>query len=121
MDRYRKRYVKTWFIDSWEHRWEIVGARAGAHLSIRPYKSGDKIEHSAGLEMHYRNPPAYMGDCAPSHNRCFLLEGPCWHDGTSMYAQERFVPLFLDGDEDAIFSEMIRWVDGRLAEERRDG
>jgi hypothetical protein len=118
-DRYTKKYVKEWRIGQWEHRYEIIGAHGACHLSIQPYRLSDgPIEHSAGLEMHYRRPPKYMNDCAPSHAKCFLLEGPCWHDGTSLYAQEYFVPMFLRGDEDGIFSEMIRWCDGRLEEEK---
>jgi hypothetical protein len=114
-EKYTKKFTKTWSLDDWEYRWEILGAHGGAHLSIRPYKtSSGVVEHSAGLEMHYRRPPKYMGDCAPSYARCFLLEAPCWHDGTSMYAQDFFVPLFLARAEDLIFSGMIHWCDERL-------
>lgn len=96
----------------WNHRWIIVGNNIAAHLDIRPYQIKDgPIEYSAGLEIHYGQPPDYMADEAPHHEECWLLHGPCWHDGTSLYAQEEFVPIFLNGcDHDLIFVKMINWV-----------
>ena len=120
-ERYTMKYTREWWIDCWQHRWEILGADGGAHLSIRPYKLSDgPVEYSAGLEMHYRRPPNHMDGCAPSYARCFLLEDPCWHDGTSLYAQEHFVPMFLRDDHDGIFSEMKRWCDDRLKDGQSD-
>ena len=114
------KYSRTWSIGQWEHQWEIVGARGGVHLSIRPWKHKDVTEYSAGLECHFRTPPEYREDEAPSHVRCWLLEGPCWHDGTSTYAQEHFVPLFLQDDHDRIFHEMKAWADGQFNRDDTD-
>ena len=116
-DRYSRKYVKEWRFNRWEHRWEIVGCDGAAHLSIVPYELSGTTEYSAGLEMHYRRPAPYMKNRPPNHARCFLLEGPCWHVGTSLYAQEHFVPMFLAGDEDGIFFAMMQWCDRNLTPE----
>ena len=115
--RYTRKYTMTWGLQQWDHMWQIEGADGGAHLSIRPWKHHDdeRVEHSAGLEMHFRRPPAHMTNEAPTHSPCWLIHGPCWHDGTSLYASENFVPMFLDGcDHERIFSEMESWADAQL-------
>lgn len=116
MSRFTRKYSMTWWIDQWEHQWAIVGFGGGAHLHIRPYVRDGITEYSAGLEMHFAAPPVYSKDKAPSHVPCWLIKVPCWHDGTSLYAQEYFVPLFRRGqpDHELIFGEMERWADGYL-------
>lgn len=117
--KYTRKYTRKFWIDQWDHSWEITGWRGGIHVHIRPYKSsGGLIEHSAGLEVHYAFPPESMKDRAPDHQRCWLIERPCWHDGTSLFAQEQLVPLFLADAHDSIFSEMFRWAETHLEEER---
>jgi hypothetical protein len=32
-------------------------------------------------------------DRAPSHKDCWLIGGQCWHDGTSLYAEEHVWPV----------------------------
>lgn len=50
----------------------------------------------AGLEMHYRARPTYMPDRPADFDACQVLGGPCWCDGTSLYATERLLPLYRD-------------------------
>ena len=75
-----------------------------------PYThEGATSEWIGGLETHYRSPPDYMGNSAPSHDHCHILKSPCWHDGTSRYASERLIPEWLADrhNHDAIF-EMLK-------------
>ena len=32
---------------------------------------------------------------APQTEKCWLIGGPCWHDGASLYAQETIIPYWL--------------------------
>lgn len=79
-----------------KHHFEVIGARGGLHLHITDLGEEKQQDRwSAGLEEHWRSPPPYMDDRAPSHDVCWLLHCPCWHDGTSLYAMETLLPLFL--------------------------
>ena len=114
-EKYKYRYEKTLFCGYWSHTWILVGEHGGMHLNIRGYKSDKSIEYSAGLETHYRKPPEYMKGKPPSHDECFILKTPCWHDGTSLYASEKYVPLFRNKvDDEIIFASMAMDADRNL-------
>jgi hypothetical protein len=67
----------------------VIGDVGALSLNISEYDT--EREPSAGLETHSR----YSLGCAPSHDRCHVLGGaPCWHDGTSLYANEHWLPMF---------------------------
>lgn len=87
----------------------IVIGDVGA-LSLNISQVSNDREPSAGLETHLR----YSLGSAPSHDRCHVLGGaPCWHDGTSLYASEYWLPKFIGGMSD---EEMLR----RLCKEADD-
>lgn len=44
-----------------------------------------------GVEQHSRTPFSYSGE-QPDHDDCWLLQCPCWHDGSSLYASEYAIP-----------------------------
>lgn len=78
------------------HTWSVVLAAGAMHLHV--VDGGERAgEHrySGGIEVHYRQPPRYMRDEPPSHDHCWLLQSPCWHDGSSLQASERWIPLWL--------------------------
>lgn len=85
------------------HCWSLRGPRGGIHfhVSITP-----NYDPNAGLEFH-RNFDPTNGQEAAQHKNCWLCGGPCWHDGTSLYASERVWPLvepyLIDGDHETIF------------------
>lgn len=58
-----------------------------------------------GVESHYKNKPDYLGD-GSFHEHCPFNDGPCWHDGTSLWASEYWIPNILPGGSDAIFSKL---------------
>lgn len=120
--KYTREYVMTFNLNQWEHMWKIVGEKGGCHLSIRPWMpQGGPVQYSAGLECHWRTPPEFMEGEAPSNIRCWLLESACWHDGTSSYASDHFVPIFTapgPTQHERIFDEMESWADDQLTPAR---
>ena len=84
------------------HTWVVIGRHGAAHLRLndrRPDAADiydyDKV--SGGMEAHYRAPPEYRANDCPDHDRCWLLEGPCWHDGSSRQVSEEICqPYYLD-------------------------
>lgn len=118
--RYRVRYVWSHRFGHPHHSYEVVGRHGGLHLHISDLgdehakKYGER--YSAGLESHWREPPGYMADQPPSQDECWLLKQPCWHDGTSLYAQERYVPMFVGGlSPEAMLRALCAEADKRFA------
>ncbi len=98
---YRVRYTWCYNYGHPRHSYEVIGRHGAVHLHITDmdeYALESNTErYSAGLETHWRQPPDHMCEKPPSQDECWLLKQPCWHDGTSLYANEKFVPLFASG------------------------
>lgn len=113
------RYTYTMTVRPWgsiEHVYLIVSRHGAIHFWVTEYtaKTGpcSNTEPSGGLEAHYRQPPGYMADKAPSHDECFALKAPCWHDGTSLYASETLIPRWLNRQsEPEVFGWLVQEVD----------
>lgn len=117
--RYKYKYtVEHRYGESWCHIWSLIGEHGGIHFhatKVDPkYASDPNKPFSCGLEAHWRKPPSHMKGQAPSKNKCWLLQQPCWHGGTTLQAEERILsymdlknPLelfeFLYPDADAYF------------------
>lgn len=114
---YRYQYRMWLFAGHWKHSYELIGRWGGIHFHVTDFADNPHASerYSAGLEIHYRQPPPYM-DGPPSHDECFLLKAPCWHDGTSLYAQERILPLFNGRDHDTLFRFLAGEADERFSE-----
>lgn len=121
-EKYRCKYEYS--IDCGEptHLWILVGRYGGLHLSIREGKA-DKDgtpRYYGGFEMHSRTP---LSDTAPDRDKCWLLQCPCWTSGSSMAADEVWIPRWLDdpGNHDRMFRFMAVEADKRFSEhERKD-
>ena len=112
---YRVAMEQNFTFGKWTHQWRLIGRHGGVHLRISGPHVYDNAEHwSAGLEIHFRTPPEYMENDPPSHDQCWLLKCPCWHEGTSLYAQERFLPMFIRGDDKAILQALVAYADDKL-------
>lgn len=63
--------------------------------------------------MHYRTPPESMRDDPPSSDVCWLLHCPCWHDGSSLAVEEKWIPLWLTrpNDHDEMFLDLCLFAD----------
>lgn len=105
MSRYRH-HKYTWSrpFGSTRHNWSLIGPDGAInfHATVTPSYGA-----SCGLEIHRISPVGHQVGDAPSHLDCELTGGRCWHDGTSLYAQEQvwpYVESYLrTGDHDAIF------------------
>jgi hypothetical protein len=116
--RYRHhKYTWTKPFTSVRHQWEVIGPVGAIHFHVS-IQDDKKYEPSAGLEIHYSSPPDYMRGEAPTHVKCWLNGGPCWHDGTSLYASEHLWPIiecYLKGGEhEKIFAVLEREADDRF-------
>lgn len=97
------------------HQWELVGPEGGVHFSVSMTKGYDP---SCGLEFHHSTRAKYRRDEAPDHTQCWLIGGPCWHDGTSLYASETLwpmiEPMLRSGDHETIFRILEGEYDDRF-------
>lgn len=100
--------------------WSVVSEIGGVHLWIR---KTPKIEgytfrdnYYGGVEAHYRIPPKgyeiTQGDC-------WLLNGPCYHDGSSLLASTDFIPFWekFPDDHEILFAKLIAVANSRFNEE----
>lgn len=85
------------------HAWSLVGPLGGVHFTFYDHKDTP----SAGLEFHHSPVCDYRRNEAPDHVNCWLIGGPCRHDGSSLYARETLLPMILpmirNGDHGTIF------------------
>ena len=92
-----------------ETRWCVIGARGAVdfHCMDEPGPFG----RIGGVEHHMRTAPDYYEGKPADHTDCWLLGGPCWHDGTSLYATEFMIPLLEREGEDALWLQLEREYD----------
>jgi|GEM_PF-3016014 len=91
------------------HTWWIKGGGNGVHIWARQCKStqwGD--EWIGGVECHFGTAPGWCDQSTPHHDKCWLIERPCWHDGSSLYFSERIAPRlpFAGSDTANDFNQM---------------
>ncbi len=121
--RYRCKYTYEQSRGRPLHRWSAVGARGAMHLYIRDtgpqFDQRHAERYTGGIETHWRSPPDYMQDEPPTHDLCWLLCCPCWHDGSSLQATEFWIPRWLDAphDHDAMFALLESKMAGQFATE----
>jgi hypothetical protein len=70
--------------------WAVVGSKGAVEFHII---TSDTHPLVGGVETHYGSPPEYMNNEPPHHTDCPLI-GTCWHDGTSLWAEEYWIPLY---------------------------
>lgn len=96
--RITKRYEVTYCeIFGIQHMWIVIGGTMAKHLWIRQSVHAMKDDYDGerylgGVETHWRSPPEHARFSAPDHNNCRILGAPCWHDGTSLWASEKWIP-----------------------------
>lgn len=78
------------------HLWAVTDSiiKVAAHLWVHVNSDGAAyggVEHHCGFREDWQ-------DAEPGDKHCWLLNGPCWHDGSSL-AAERWIRRFNeDGD-----------------------
>jgi len=91
------------------HEWSTIGRHGALHLRITDLGEKSDPRYSGGLEIHYRTPPEHMADDAPSHDDCWLLKCPCWHDGSSLYVRDVVIPHWQHDPQN--IQRMIVWLE----------
>lgn len=73
------------------HTWTLVGDKGGIHVDawLSAGFGSYGPEWVGGIECH--TPPA--DGQSPHHEHCWLLDGPCVHDGSSLQFREDIAPL----------------------------
>ena len=66
-----------------EHIWALISDAGAIHIHAMLTELGGRYEWLGGIEVHSSTPFEYS-KAEPSHDRCWLLGKPCWHDGTSL-------------------------------------
>ena len=74
--------------------WAVIGPLGAVH-----FWKFNNYPQLGGVEEHRKAPADYQNGQPPSHEDCFLLGCPCWHDGSSLYADTFFPILELQGEE----------------------
>lgn len=78
-----------------EQHYVVIGGEGAIHFHI--HESSEESRKTfgtrfwGGVEMHSRT-PTYDPDKPPDSNNCWILGCQCWHDGSSLLAEERFIP-----------------------------
>ncbi len=106
------------------HAWFLRGEQGAVHIwaTVAPDRSYYGHYHYGGIEMHFKSPPKYMEDHKPSHEHCWVLNGPCWHDGSSLQFEENVAPLLPETDlmtsldHSMILETLISWYKSHLGE-----
>lgn len=72
----------------------VVGPKGAVHYwhQQREATYYDDRTRYGGVEVHWRQKPEWASSDEPDRDDCWLLGGPCWHDGSSLYAEEVAIP-----------------------------
>ena len=100
----------------YEKLYAVVGDKGAVHFWVSPYSGRGKSitgeEWYGGIETHWREQPDWASE-KPSQEHCWLLQDQCWHDGSSLQAEEKWIPLWVrcKGDLDTMFLhlEQLYW------------
>lgn len=83
-----------------EHIWAIANEAGGVHVSAwRVTESNGRTQWLGGIECHSPKKLYESSKDEPDHEHCWLLGGPCWHDGSSLQFREQVADTLPDGDE----------------------
>lgn len=90
-----KRKIFIEYDEPKSYRWCIVGEEGAIDVWMQ-YLPKDSPQYSGynfygGIEVHKRT-PFYYSEKEPHHKNCWLLGGPCWHDGSSLQFEEQVAP-----------------------------
>ena len=99
-----------------EVRMQVCGEHGGVEFvfvchnkALLPGYEWDNHIDTYGVEYHWKrhNRPEYYQDTdKPHHTDCTVTGGECWHDGTSLWAKEHWLPMLLQVGTEPVWSEM---------------
>lgn len=113
--RFNRKYMLIERAGKLTHVWSITG-RDGA-VSIHATDHGGDYGMSGGVEVHSVTPTS---DRPPSHTDCEFTGGKCWHDGSSLYFEERIKPTWrypsCHEDHELMWNECASWYNDRFVQ-----
>lgn len=95
-------------VTDYETRWAVIGPLGAVDFHCSNTPVGHGFGRIGGIEEHRRAPADYQRADEPSHTDCRLLDGNCWHDGSSLYASDVLIPLLERDGEDAMWAQLER-------------
>lgn len=108
-------------------RMQVIGEDGGCefHFSCADEERriyGDGAITSGGFECHFKasSRPEYYADHAPHHTDCPVTGGDCWHDGTSLWAREHWLPGMASGGEEWVWRELENAYRNKIAAKPAD-
>lgn len=114
----------TVMFDEWRMmvHFGVVGEKGGVEFVLAVSIKDPLPEYSDrltgwGLEIHSRTPFDCSDNDAPDHADCRFIDGPCWHDGTSLWASEYWLPGFQEGGTDWLWPRLEREYAERFEKE----
>ena len=76
------------------HIWSVKSPKGACHIwavENPPNMPFYGELYYGGIEIH--SPTPMYGDAPPHHEKCWLLDAPCWHDGSSLQFSEQIEPI----------------------------
>lgn len=101
--------VKKYFLFSGGRReWAVTGLMGSVSFWVEKSAMPSHGEYYGGVECHYneKSKPDYFDGKEASQERCDFNMGKCWHDGTSLWASEYWIPHILPRGAEAIWQRL---------------
>ncbi len=117
-------YKAVLLSDRVNHTWAVASDKGGIHIhGFRCEYVGFDREWLGGIETHSATPFEYGDQKTPTHEHCWLINCPCWHDGTSLGFSENVahaLPFDSDDIPDAahlyVTQEALSWYRRQFVE-----
>lgn len=108
-------------------RMQIVGPDGGCEFHFtcnneEQRRYGEGAITAGGFECHFKahSRPDYYHDHGAHRHDCEITGGDCWHDGTSLWASEHWLPGMADGGQDWVWRELERAYRERITPQPGD-
>jgi hypothetical protein len=110
----QEKIIKKYFeMPDGRKEWSVTGELGSISFWVDEMTSevakrcGEKF--FGGVETHYnkKSKPDYL-DIDAHHASCLHNGGECWHDGTSLWASEYWIPHILPLGQDAIWQRLTQ-------------
>lgn len=115
--RTTRQYIESWVPEKENPRYMFAVACevAGVHFWVEEtgLESG-QFRYIGGVENHYATPPDYMKNDPCSNEFCWLLGKPCWHDGSSLLAEDKYIPIWASRTEDGAKGIIFNMLENHL-------
>lgn len=118
----RRTVVHVYDGPSVEIRMQVIGPDGGCEFwftcrNEEERRYGKGAITSGGFECHFKDGsrPDYLKDTPRHRDNCTVTGGDCWHDGTSLWASEHWLPGMTRGGEAWVWPELERAYHDKIA------